>query len=95
LFFAGPIVRDAGTIFIDRSNRRDIPRAGEEILERLDGGEGVVVFPKERAPPAKRSCRSIRRSLSLRHRRTCRCRMPRLAIRRQKANRGERSRLLG
>ena len=45
-FFAGPIVRDAGTIFIDRGNRRDIPRAGEEILERLEGGEGVIVFPE-------------------------------------------------
>jgi 1-acyl-sn-glycerol-3-phosphate acyltransferase len=45
-FFAGPIVRDAGTIFIDRSQRRDIPRAGEEILQRLADGEGVVVFPE-------------------------------------------------
>jgi 1-acyl-sn-glycerol-3-phosphate acyltransferase len=43
---AGAIVRDAGTIFIDRSNRRDIPRAGEEIMERLNDGEGVVVFPE-------------------------------------------------
>lgn len=45
-FFAGPIVRDAGTIFIDRSNRRDIPRAGKEVLERLSQGEGVVIFPE-------------------------------------------------
>ena len=43
---AGPIVRDMGTVFIDRSNRRDIPRAGQEILKRLDAGEGVVVFPE-------------------------------------------------
>jgi 1-acyl-sn-glycerol-3-phosphate acyltransferase len=35
-----------GTIFIDRTNRRDIPRAGEEILKRLDTGEGVIVFPE-------------------------------------------------
>ena len=35
-----------GTIFIDRTNRRDIPRAGEQIIERLDAGEGVVVFPE-------------------------------------------------
>ncbi|MBK6725266.1 MAG: 1-acyl-sn-glycerol-3-phosphate acyltransferase [Acidobacteria bacterium] len=27
-------------------NRRDIPRAGELIIERLDAGEGVVVFPE-------------------------------------------------
>jgi len=43
---AGPIVRDMGTIFIDRSNRRDIPRAGREIIERLDAAEGVIVFPE-------------------------------------------------
>lgn len=35
-----------GTIFIDRANRRDIPRAGDEIIKRLDAGEGVVVFPE-------------------------------------------------
>ncbi len=45
-FLAGRICRDIGTIFIDRTNRRDIPRAGEEILERLDAGEGVIVFPE-------------------------------------------------
>ncbi len=43
---AGRIIRDMGTIFIDRSNRRDIPRAGEEIVKMLDGGEGVVIFPE-------------------------------------------------
>lgn len=43
---AGPIVRDMGVVFIDRANRRDIPRAGKEIIERLDQGEGVVVFPE-------------------------------------------------
>ena len=45
-FLAGRICRDMGTIFINRSNRRDIPRAGEQIIERLDRGEGVVVFPE-------------------------------------------------
>lgn len=43
---AGRICRDMGTIFIDRANRRDIPRAGELVMERLDQGEGVVVFPE-------------------------------------------------
>jgi 1-acyl-sn-glycerol-3-phosphate acyltransferase len=43
---AGRICRDMGTIFIDRENRRDIPRAGDEIVERLDAGEGVIVFPE-------------------------------------------------
>jgi 1-acyl-sn-glycerol-3-phosphate acyltransferase len=45
-FLAGRIVRDMGVIFIDRKNRRDIPRAGEEIIERLTDGEGVIVFPE-------------------------------------------------
>ena len=45
-FLAGRIVRDMGTIFINRTNRRDIPRAGEEIIARLDAGEGVIVFPE-------------------------------------------------
>ena len=45
-FLAGRICRDMGTIFIDRTNRRDIPRAGEQIVERLNNGEGVVVFPE-------------------------------------------------
>lgn len=45
-FFVGRLVDALGTIFIDRSNRRDIPRAGDEIIQRLDAGEGVVVFPE-------------------------------------------------
>lgn len=45
-FLAGKIVRDMGTIFINRSNRRDIPRAGAEIVKRLEQGEGVTVFPE-------------------------------------------------
>ena len=45
-FLAGRICRDYGTVFINRTNRRDIPRAGQEILERLDAGEGVIVFPE-------------------------------------------------
>lgn len=45
-FLAGRIVEDMGNVFIDRQNRRDIPRAGELIIEKLDGGEGVIVFPE-------------------------------------------------
>ncbi len=45
-FLAGRICRGYGTIFINRTNRRDIPRAGELIIERLDAGEGVIVFPE-------------------------------------------------
>jgi 1-acyl-sn-glycerol-3-phosphate acyltransferase len=45
-FVAGKIVADMGQIFIDRKNRRDIPRAGQKIISRLDDGEGVIVFPE-------------------------------------------------
>ena len=45
-FLAGRIVRDMGIIFIDRANRRDIPRAGAEIIRKLGEGEGVIVFPE-------------------------------------------------
>lgn len=45
-FLAGKIVGDMGTIFINRQNRRDIPRAGAKIIERLESGEGVIVFPE-------------------------------------------------
>ena len=45
-FLAGRICRDMGTIFINRQNRRDIPRAGAEIIKKLNDGEGVIVFPE-------------------------------------------------
>jgi len=45
-FLIGRIVADMETVFIDRQNRRDIPQAGEKILEKLDAGEGVIVFPE-------------------------------------------------
>lgn len=43
---AGKMVRDMGMIFVDRARRRDIPRAGSMIIERLSEGEGVIVFPE-------------------------------------------------
>jgi 1-acyl-sn-glycerol-3-phosphate acyltransferase len=45
-FLAGKIVGDIGNIYINRQNRRDIPRAGKQILEALERGEGVIVFPE-------------------------------------------------
>jgi 1-acyl-sn-glycerol-3-phosphate acyltransferase len=45
-FLAGKMVGDLGMIFIDRQNRRDIPRAGREIIKKLSEGEGVIVFPE-------------------------------------------------
>jgi 1-acyl-sn-glycerol-3-phosphate acyltransferase len=45
-FVAGRIIRDMGTIFINRRNKRDILRAGNEIIKKLDEGEGVIIFPE-------------------------------------------------
>ncbi len=45
-FLAGTIIGSFGTIFINRENRRDIPRAGQQIIETLERGEGVAVFPE-------------------------------------------------
>jgi 1-acyl-sn-glycerol-3-phosphate acyltransferase len=45
-FLAGRIMADMNIIFIKRENRRDIPRAGEQIIATLDKGEGVIVFPE-------------------------------------------------
>jgi 1-acyl-sn-glycerol-3-phosphate acyltransferase len=42
----GPLCRGLGTIFIDRSDRRDIPRVLAEIERSLDRGEGVILFPE-------------------------------------------------
>lgn len=45
-FLAGRMVSDMANIFVNRTNRRDIPRAGSEIIKALERGEGVVVFPE-------------------------------------------------
>ncbi len=42
----GPICRGFGTIFIDRSDRRDIPRVLAEIERALGRGEAVILFPE-------------------------------------------------
>ena len=42
----GPLCRGFGTIFIDRSDRRDIPRVLAEIEQALGRGEGIVLFPE-------------------------------------------------
>lgn len=42
----GPICRGFGTIFIDRSDRRDIPRVLAEIERSLARGEGIILFPE-------------------------------------------------
>ncbi len=45
-FAIGQMVRDMGAIYVDRQNKRDIPRAGQQVIDRLSGGEGVIVFPE-------------------------------------------------
>ncbi len=42
----GRLCRSAGTVFIDRSNKRDIPRAIAGIEDVLADGAGVIVFPE-------------------------------------------------
>jgi 1-acyl-sn-glycerol-3-phosphate acyltransferase len=42
----GPLCKGFGTIFIDRSDRRQIPRVLAEIEAALGRGEGVIVFPE-------------------------------------------------
>ncbi len=44
--FVGTMVRNMGTIYVNRERRRDIPRAGHEVIEKLSHGEGVIVFPE-------------------------------------------------
>ena len=44
--FAGKMVRNMGNVFINRKNRRDIPVAGAKILDKLNQGEGVIIFPE-------------------------------------------------
>lgn len=45
-FLGNRIVGDMGNVFVNRQKRRDIPRAGAEVLQRLNEGEGVIVFPE-------------------------------------------------
>lgn len=45
-FLAGKIVRDMGNIYVDRRNKRDIPRAGVDVIKALDRGEAVIIFPE-------------------------------------------------
>jgi 1-acyl-sn-glycerol-3-phosphate acyltransferase len=45
-FLAGKMVADMGMIYINRQNKRDIPRAGREIIKKLTQGEAVIVFPE-------------------------------------------------
>ncbi|MCA9002672.1 MAG: 1-acyl-sn-glycerol-3-phosphate acyltransferase, partial [Planctomycetes bacterium] len=43
---AGWLAKWAGTLFIDRSNRKDVSRAIPEMQAVLHSGEGVILFPE-------------------------------------------------
>ena len=42
----GPLARFGGTLFVDRTQRRDLQRVIGEIESTLQGGRGVVFFPE-------------------------------------------------
>ena len=42
----GRLCRAVNTLFVDRTNKRDLPRVMSEIERTFDDGRGVVVFPE-------------------------------------------------
>ncbi len=42
----GPIARSAGTLFIDRATKRDLPRVIGQVQAAFETGSGVVFFPE-------------------------------------------------
>lgn len=44
--FVGPIVRSVETIFIDRLRLKEVVRVIALLTEKLDAGEGIVLFPE-------------------------------------------------
>lgn len=52
----GLISRWAGTVFIDRSLKRDIPRVLSEVKNRLELGQGVVLFPEGTSSAGAKVC---------------------------------------
>ena len=42
----GWLSRSVNTLFLDRANRRDLPRVGAEVAETLKRGVGVFLFPE-------------------------------------------------
>ena len=42
----GPIARSAGTLFIDRAAKRDLPRVIGQVQDTFEAGHGVIFFPE-------------------------------------------------
>jgi len=42
----GPIARSAGTLFIDRASKRDLPRVIAQVQGAFEAGHGVIFFPE-------------------------------------------------
>ncbi|MDF1798113.1 MAG: lysophospholipid acyltransferase family protein [Planctomycetota bacterium] len=42
----GPIARSAGTLFIDRAAKRDLPRVIAQVQGAFEAGHGVIFFPE-------------------------------------------------
>lgn len=49
----GALCRSVGTLFVDRRNRRDLPRVLAAIDRALERGQGVVVFPEGTSTPGR------------------------------------------
>ena len=47
----GPVCRELGTVFIDRKDLRDIPRALAAMEEAFAQGQGVIFFPEGTSSP--------------------------------------------
>lgn len=47
----GFLARFAGTLFVDRERRRDLPRVIAAMTARLGGGQSVILFPEATSSP--------------------------------------------
>ena len=47
----GRVARSAGTIFVDRERKRELPRTAEQIATELERGSAVVLFPEGTSSP--------------------------------------------
>ena len=49
----GILARFSGTIFVQRENKRDLPKAAGRIASELENGSGVVLFPEGTSGPGR------------------------------------------